>query len=92
MGMCTSETETVESKSNHEFGDSEVGANKGKCSELAESIYMEQVHGTQCFFFVIQPLTATWVALVFVSLETSSCGYSEGHKIESIIFETEFLL
>ncbi|KAG2550333.1 ubiquitin carboxyl-terminal hydrolase 20-like isoform X5 [Panicum virgatum] len=29
MGMGTSETETVESKSNHEFGDSEVGANKG---------------------------------------------------------------
>ncbi|RLN42185.1 hypothetical protein C2845_PM01G47180 [Panicum miliaceum] len=25
MGMCTSENETVESKSNHEFGDSELG-------------------------------------------------------------------
>ena len=41
MGMCTSENETLDFKSNHEFGDSEVGANKGKSSELAESIYME---------------------------------------------------
>jgi hypothetical protein len=31
MGMCTSENETVKSKSNHEFGDSKVGADKGKC-------------------------------------------------------------
>ncbi|CAN6288690.1 unnamed protein product [Urochloa humidicola] len=31
MGMCTSENETVESKSNHEFGDSTDGASKGCC-------------------------------------------------------------
>jgi len=31
MGMCTSENETLDFKSNHEFGDSQVSANKGKC-------------------------------------------------------------
>ncbi|CAL4932430.1 unnamed protein product [Urochloa decumbens] len=34
MGMCTSENETVVSKSNHEFGDSTDGASKGKCKQL----------------------------------------------------------
>ncbi|CAL4915728.1 unnamed protein product [Urochloa decumbens] len=34
MGMHTSENETVESKSNHEFGDSTDGASKGKFKQL----------------------------------------------------------
>ncbi|CAN6305770.1 unnamed protein product, partial [Urochloa humidicola] len=34
MGMCTSENETVESNSNHEFRDSTDGASKGKCKQL----------------------------------------------------------